>query len=100
VPESKIEVQAVHLVDKGTTLAFVDLKLDGITIKDFRVQQQNGGPLSVQTPYSSWRDPISKQIKFKNIISFPVGLKELINAAVLSAYRLETERRNATNKPY
>jgi DNA-binding cell septation regulator SpoVG len=73
--------------------AFVDLCLDGITMRDFRVIQERGRRLWVAYPQVSWR---SKEgtIKYKTIITFPDDLKGLIDLAVLNAYQREMEKAN------
>ena len=89
-----IKVLEIRLQNKnGKALkAFVDLYIDGITVRDFRVIQEGGRRLWVACPQVSWRGK-EGTIKYKTIITFPDDHKGLIDLAVLNAYQREVERR-------
>jgi DNA-binding cell septation regulator SpoVG len=88
-----IEVLEIRLQNNGKALkAFVDLCLDGVTVRDFRVIQERGRRLWVACPQVSWRS--KGIIKYKTIITFPDEQKGLIDVAVLSAYQRELEKAN------
>jgi len=87
-----IEILEIRLQNNGKALkAFVDLCLDGITVRDFRVIQEHKRRLWVACPQISWRGKEGK-IKYKTIITFPDDLKGLIDLAVLNAYQREMEK--------
>jgi hypothetical protein len=74
------------------TRAFVDLVIDGMTIRDFRVCQTNGKP-SVQNPFTAYRDYAGK-LCFRQIINLPSSVEVEAHALILSEYfrRLKEQR--------
>ena len=67
-----------------TTRAFIDLDLDGITVRDFRVYQQNGKP-TVRNPLSTYKDH-EGNLTFREIITLPVAVQVEAHALILNAY--------------
>jgi DNA-binding cell septation regulator SpoVG len=91
-----IEISEIRLQNSGRALkAFVDVCLDGITVRDFRVIQEHKKRPWVACPQVSWR---SKDgiIKYKTIITFPDDQKGLIDLAVLNVYQREMENLSET----
>ena len=80
-----IQITEVRLLpDHKATRAFVDLEIDGIQIRDFRVYQTNGKP-SVKNPFSTYKDR-EGNLNFREIVSLPSTVQTEVNALILSAY--------------
>ena len=73
-----------QLPNHKATWAFVDLEIDGIQIRDFRVYQTNGKP-SVKNPFSTYKDR-EGNLNFREIVSLPSTVQTEVNALILSAY--------------
>ena len=90
----KIEILDLRLIDKDQPLkAFVDVKLDHITIREFRVIKENGKRLRVATPQISWKDTDGK-IKYKTVITLPDELKGELDRVILNHFAEEMEKNN------
>ena len=72
------------LAGNKSTRGFCDLRIDDITIRDFRIYQTNGKP-SVRNPFTSYKDH-DGILRFREIISFPVTVQTEINALILNDY--------------
>jgi hypothetical protein len=80
-----------------STRAFCDLKIESITIRDFRVYQTNGKP-SVRNPFSTYKDH-EGNLTFREIVSLPPTVQTEAHALILSEYfRRLKERENGANK--
>ena len=89
-----VTILDVRLRDGGKPLrAFVDIKYDGLIIRDLRVIKEDGKPLTVVCPQTSWRDKAGF-IKYRTVITFPAELKGEIDRLVLNAYAGEMEPTN------
>lgn len=75
--------------------AFVDVEVDGVIMRDFRIVKENGKKLWVASPQISWRDK-DGFIKYKTIITLPIELKGEVDFTILSNYRRELEKKNGT----
>lgn len=67
-----------------TTRAFVDVRIDEILVRDFRIYQTNGKP-SVRNPFTAYKDQDGKLI-FREIISLPSTVQAEAHALILSEY--------------
>ncbi len=91
---NEIKVLGVRFVNDGRRLrAFVDVQYGELLIRDFRIIQREKR-LEVSVPMTTWRNPGNREIKFKPIITFPSDQRQLIEAAILDAYRRELENQN------
>ena len=94
-----VKVVGIRILPPGKSLrAFVDITLDEILIRDFRVVQEDGKRLHVKTPFSTYRDSTG-QLRFRPIVILPDEVKGEVDLAVLNAYRGEKERENSGSKP-
>ncbi len=90
-----IGVIKIRLLNSGKDLkGFADLQVDGWIFHDFRIVKQNGQRLSVLPPQTSWRDPLSGEIRFKGILTIPPEQKQRIDIEILAAFQREVERKN------
>jgi hypothetical protein len=90
---TKIEILKVKLIeprDNGL-VAFADLRVNDVVIRDFRIFKQNGKPF-VQTPYTTMKK--GGRLHFHSIVDFPEELKVEINARLITAFFGEVERAN------
>jgi hypothetical protein len=92
-----IQVLEMRFLPGGkATRAFVDLVIDGMTIRDFRVYQTNSRP-SVRNPFISYRDQTGN-LSFRQILDLPSTVQAEANALILSAYfRRLKEQSNEPN---
>jgi DNA-binding cell septation regulator SpoVG len=90
----KIEVLEIRPLDGNRPLkAFVDIKVDGTIIREFRLIKENGKRPWIATPQISWKDT-DGQIKYKTVITLPDEVKGAIDFAILRAYTEEMENHN------
>lgn len=78
-----------------TTKAFCDVRIDDITIRDFRVYQTDGKP-SVRNPSSAYKDQMGT-LKFREIINLSPTVQAEVNALILGEYfrRSKEKKENA-----
>jgi DNA-binding cell septation regulator SpoVG len=82
-----VTVIEVRLARKpGSLRAFVDVKLGNLLVTDFRVFQTDGGPARVEVPMVTWRDPGTRELRFKPVITLPGELMGRVQAEILSCY--------------
>lgn len=81
----KIEVLEIRFM-KGdrATRGFADVRMDDITVKDFRIYQVNGKP-TVRNPFSTYKDS-DGTLKFRETISLPPNVKGEIDALIITEY--------------
>ncbi|MGD0236948.1 MAG: hypothetical protein ABSC55_20745 [Syntrophorhabdales bacterium] len=79
-----LDIRLLPVHGSKPTRAFADLELDGITIRDFRVYQQNGKP-AVRNPFSTYKDH-EGSLTFREIISLPGTVQAEAHALILNAY--------------
>jgi len=90
---NKVEVIEIRPLNDGRSLrAFVDVQVGDWVIHDFRVIKQNGQKAFVSPPQVSWKDRETRKIHYKGILTIPSEQKQLIDAAILSAYQKEMEK--------
>ena len=95
----KVEVLQIKLISDFKPLrAFANVKVGGWVIHDFRIIKQNGQRAFVNSPQVSWRDSETGDLKFKSILTIPPEEKEVIDTAILHAWRMELEKTNASQK--
>jgi hypothetical protein len=69
--------------DKATR-GFADVRLDDITVKDFRIYQANGKP-TVRNPFSTYKDS-DGTLKFRETVSLPPNVKGEVDALIITEY--------------
>jgi hypothetical protein len=80
----------------GPLRAFVDLRLGSLLVTDFRVFQADGGPARVEVPMVTWKDPETRELRFKPVITLPGELMGRVQAEILSCYyRMMEKKENA-----
>ena len=77
-------VQIRLLPGNKSTRAFCDVKIDDITIRDFRVYQTNGKP-SVRNPFNTYKTH-EGNLAFREIVSLPSMVQAETHALILSEY--------------
>jgi hypothetical protein len=68
----------------GPLRAFVDIGIEGLLLKDFRVYQSNGKP-SVRNPFVSYKNK-NGELTFRQIVDLPPVVQAEVNALILEAY--------------
>jgi DNA-binding cell septation regulator SpoVG len=88
-----VKVIAIRKTRKpGPLRGFSDVKMGAVLIQDFRIIE-TGGRLVVDSPQASWRDPATREIRFKSIVTLPPDLKQSVEIAVLHAWQEEMEKK-------
>ena len=92
----QLKVVEIRRIRKTSSLrAFVDVWMGNMTVADFRVFQEDGGPARVEVPMTTWRDPETRQLRFKPVITLPADLMARVEAEILSCYyRVMEEEQN------
>ena len=82
----KIEVVCLRLIEpkESGLVAFSDVRIECVTIRDFRVFKRNGGKPFVQVPYNTIKK--DGRIQFHPIIDLPEEIRAAVDAAILNAY--------------
>jgi DNA-binding cell septation regulator SpoVG len=78
------EIRLLPLANNKTTKAFIDLEIDGIIIRDFRIYQTNGKS-SVRNPFISYRDHEGK-LTFREIVTLPPNVEAEAHSMILSEF--------------
>jgi DNA-binding cell septation regulator SpoVG len=66
---------------------FADIEADGWIVRDFRIIVPNGeGNIFVDPPQRFFKDRETGEVKFKPILTIPKDARQIIVAAILSAY--------------
>lgn len=73
-----------------STRGFVDVQIDGITIRDFRIMQ-NGGRAYVRAPFQTYKNIVGK-IQFRQIIDLPDEVRGQVDTMILTAFYREKEK--------
>jgi DNA-binding cell septation regulator SpoVG len=82
----KIEITDIRIVENPkSTLAFVDVRIEGIEIKDFRIMT-NGKTPYVRTPFSTYKDKSGK-LQFRPIVILSGEDEWRIQITILDRYR-------------
>jgi DNA-binding cell septation regulator SpoVG len=82
----------------GPLRAFVDLRLGALLVTDFRVFQVDGGPARVEVPMVTWKDPETRELRFKPVITLPGELMGRVQAEILSCYYRMMEENESDRK--
>jgi DNA-binding cell septation regulator SpoVG len=82
----------------GTLRAFADVRLGNILLTDFRVFQIDGGPARVEVPMVTWKDPETRELRFKPVITLPGELMGRVQAEILSCYYRVMEEKEIERK--
>jgi DNA-binding cell septation regulator SpoVG len=91
----RIEIIDIRMLPGDKPLrAFVDLKVDEIVFREFRIIKENGKRLWVACPQISWKDS-DGQLKYKTVVTLPDELKGEIDRIVLNRFIRETEQKDA-----
>ena len=89
----EVEILDIRLIRSNKPLkAFADVRLGGITIRDFRVMKEDGKPPHVKVPFSTYKGP-DGQLRFRPIIILPDEVRGEVELAILNAYRREKEQK-------
>jgi DNA-binding cell septation regulator SpoVG len=92
----QIKILEIRLINDGRTIkAFCDIQVNDWIVRDIRVMQE--GKLYVMLPQTSWKDPVTKQIRFKSVFTIPPEQKQGIDIVVLNAYQVEREKKNGSS---
>jgi len=95
---SDIRIIAMRLLAGNRPLkAFVDIQLDNIVIRDFRIMQEDGKRPYVKVPFTTYKDA-QGQLKFRPIVVLPDEVRGEIDLAILNAYHGEKEKEDAKEK--
>lgn len=91
-----LKILEIRLQSNGKPLkAFVDIKLDEMVIRDFRIIKENGKRPWVASPQISWRDR-DGAIKYKTVITLSDEVKGEIDRLALNAWHREMEKKDAS----
>ena len=89
----EVEILDIRLIRSSKPLkAFADVRLGGITIRDFRIMKEDGKPPHVKVPFSTYKGP-NDQLMFRTIIILPDEVRGEVDLAILNAYRREKEQK-------
>lgn len=80
-----------------STRAFVDVQIDAITIRDFRVMQNNGGKPYVRAPFSTYKNQTG-ELNFRQIIELPAEVRGQVDNEILMAFYREMESYHGQSK--
>lgn len=96
----KVKVIEIRPTRKpGPLRAFADVKIGNMMVTDFRIFQDNGGRARVEVPMATWRDPKTRELRFKPFITFPGDLMGRIQCEIPSCcYRAMETRHNERNR--
>ncbi len=93
----EIKILSLRLIEpkeSGLT-GFSDVKVDSVTIRDFRIFKRNGGKPFIQVPYNTFKK--DGRIEFHPIIDLPEEIRAQVDAAILNEYfRERAKRREST----
>ncbi len=87
----KIEILSLRLISpkESGLRGFADIRIDSVTVRDFRIFQRNGKPY-IQVPHTTFKK--DGVLQFHPIIDLPEELRVQIDAAILTTYFKEKER--------
>lgn len=91
-----ITITSLRLVDpkESGLRGFADIRLDDISIRDYRIVQRHGRTF-VEGPHTTFKK--DGQVRFNQIVSFPDELKVRVDSMILTAYFTEKEK---TDEPH
>jgi DNA-binding cell septation regulator SpoVG len=68
------------------------VRIDFVTVRDFRIFKKNGGKPFVQAPYNTLKK--DGRIQFHPIIDLPEEIRAAVDAAILNEYFRKREESN------
>lgn len=96
--QMEVKVLEIRLMPPERPLkAFVDIKIRGLVIKDFRVLKEDGKRPYVKVPFVTYKDQTG-QLKFKPIVVLPDEVRGEVDLAILNAYQREMELSDGKQK--
>ena len=92
-----IEVISLRLIEpkESGLRGFADIRLDDVTIRDFRIFQRNGKPY-IRVPHTTLKK--DGALQFHPIIDLPEELRAQVDTAILTAYFEKKENHNERPK--
>ena len=91
----KIEVLEIRFLPPGRSLkAFVDIKIDEMILREFRVIKENGKRPWIAPPQISWKGS-DGTIQYKTVCTLPDEVKGEIDFIILKRFNEEMEKMNA-----
>lgn len=72
------------LPDAKSLRAFVDVRIGNITLRDFRVMQDNGKPY-IRAPHTTYKDHTGT-LRFRQIVDLPDEVRGEVDTLILSEY--------------
>lgn len=103
--EPEVAMESVKTIEirparkSGHLRAFADVKIGNMMVTDFRIFQENGGRPRVEVPMVTWRDPETRGLRFKPVITLPGELMGRVQAEILSCYYRVMEEKKSDHKP-
>jgi DNA-binding cell septation regulator SpoVG len=87
----RVEVVSLRLIEpkESGLRGFADIRLDAVTIRDFRIFQRNGKPY-VKAPFTTYKNQ-NGELCFRQIIDLPDEVRGQVDTAILSAFYREKE---------
>ena len=93
----KIEIIEIRFMKGDKAIrGFADVRMDDITIKDFRIYHQNGKP-TVRNPFSTYKD-VDGSLKFRETISLPPNVKAEVDALIVTEYFRRLKEKTSEHK--
>jgi hypothetical protein len=88
-----IQILSIRLIEpkESGLRGFCDIRVDSVTIRDFRIFQRNGKPY-IQAPYTTFKK--DGTLQFHPIIDLPAELRTMVDTAILGAYFGKKENTN------
>lgn len=86
----EVKILGMRRLNDGRPLkAFVSVQIDGWTVNDFRIIQQNGQRAWVSPPQVSWKGDDGK-LRYRPLLSMPPESQQRIEVTILSAWHKES----------
>jgi len=82
-----VKVNEIRWAKKPRLLrAFVGLKIGNMVVTDFRIFHHQSCRTCVEVPVTTWRDPESRELRFKLTITLPGKPMGRVQAEIPSCY--------------
>ncbi len=69
--------------------AFVDIRVGDWLITDWRIVKQDNQRAWVSVPQTSWKDSVTGETRYHNLLTIPSELKQRIDVEILHAWDKE-----------
>jgi DNA-binding cell septation regulator SpoVG len=88
-----VQVLSLRLIEpkESGLRGFADIRIDSVTVRDFRIFQHNGKPY-VQVPHTTFKK--DGVLQFHPIVDLPGELRAQVDTAILTAYFGEKEKKH------